>query len=45
MKCRRFSEEQIIVALREHDAGVPLSEPHRKHGVRLPCINHAQKRL
>lgn len=33
MKRSRFSEEQIIAILKEHESGVPVSELCRKHGV------------
>ena len=33
MKRSRFSEEQIIGILREQEAGVPVAELCRKHGV------------
>jgi len=33
MKRNRFSEEQIIGILKEQEAGVPVSELCRKHGV------------
>ena len=33
MKRKRFSEEQIIGILKEHEAGVSVSELCRKHGV------------
>ena len=33
MKHSRFSEEQIIGILKEHEAGVPVSDLCRKHGV------------
>jgi putative transposase len=33
MKRKRFSEEQIIAILREHEAGVPTGELCRKHGM------------
>lgn len=33
MKRSRFSEAQIVSILREYDAGVPIAELARKHGV------------
>ncbi|SMC56497.1 putative transposase [Fulvimarina manganoxydans] len=33
MKRSRFSEEQIIGILKEHEAGVPVAELCRRHGV------------
>jgi putative transposase len=33
MKRKRFSEEQIIGILKEHEAGVSVAELCRKHGV------------
>ena len=33
MKRKRFSEEQIVGILREHEAGISVSELCRKHGV------------
>ncbi len=33
MKRSRFSEEQIIAILKEHEAGVAVSDLCRKHGV------------
>ncbi len=33
MKRSRFSEEQIIAILKEREAGVPVAELCRKHGV------------
>jgi putative transposase len=33
MKCGRFTEEQIIEILKEDEAGVPISDLCRKHGV------------
>ncbi len=33
MKRNRFSEEQIIGIVKEHEAGVPVADLCRKHGV------------
>ena len=33
MKRNRFSEEQIIAILKEHEAGLPVADLCRKHGV------------
>jgi putative transposase len=33
MKRTRFSEEQIVAVLREHEAGVKTADLARKHGV------------
>ena len=33
MKSKRYSEEQIIAILKEHESGVPVLELCRKHGV------------
>lgn len=33
MKRKRFSEEQIIAILREHEAGVATADLCRKHGM------------
>ena len=33
MRRSRFTEEQIIGILKEHEAGVPVAELCRKHGV------------
>ena len=33
MKRSRFSEEQIIGILKEHEAGVPVADLCRKHGI------------
>ena len=33
MKRKRFSEEQIIGVLREHEAGAKTADPARRHGV------------
>lgn len=33
MKRKRFTEEQIIAVLREHEAGAKVADLARKHGV------------
>ena len=33
MKSSRFSEEQIIGILREHEAGIPTADIFRKYGI------------
>jgi len=33
MKSKRFTEEQIIGILKEHEAGVPAQDMFRKHGI------------
>ncbi len=33
MKKRRFTEDQIIGVLKEHQAGIPTAELCRKHGI------------
>ena len=33
MTCNRFSEEQIIGILKEHEAGISVADLCRKHGV------------
>ena len=38
MKRNRFSEEQIIGILKEHEAGVPVADLCRKHGVNNASI-------
>ncbi len=38
MKRSRFSEEQIIGILKEHESGVSVADLCRKHGVSDSCI-------
>jgi putative transposase len=38
MKRTRFTEEQIIAILREQEAGVPVADLCRKHGVSSPTV-------
>ena len=33
MKRKRFTEEQIIAVLREHEAGMKTADLARKHGI------------
>jgi putative transposase len=33
MKKSRYSEEQIIAVLKEHQAGIPVADLCRKHGI------------
>ena len=42
MKRSRFSEEQIIGILKEHEAGVSVADLCRKHGVSDASYNFRQ---
>ena len=45
MKCRRFTEEQIISILREREAGMAFAYLSRRHGVSEQSIYNRRLRL
>jgi putative transposase len=44
MKNSRYSEGQIISVLKEHQAGIPVSELCRKHGISEATIYNWRSR-
>lgn len=44
MKKARFSEEQIISVLKEYDAGLPIGELCRKHGISDATVYNWKKK-
>ena len=40
MKRKRYTEEQIIGMLKEHEAGVTIEDLARKHGVEVEVRRH-----
>ena len=45
MKRSKFSDEQIIAILKEHEAGVPTAELCRKHGISSATFYAWRKKL
>ena len=43
MKRSRFTEEQIIGILREQEAGVPVADLCRKHGLSSPTFYNVRR--
>lgn len=43
MKRKRFTEEQIITVLREHEAGAKAGDLARKHGISEATLNWKAK--
>ncbi len=40
MKRKRFTEEQIIAVLKEHEAGMKTGDLTRKHGISEETLNN-----
>ena len=45
MKRSRFSDEQVIVILREHEAGAKCADLCRKHGMSVPDVKRLKAAL
>lgn len=44
MKKSRFTESQIVAVLKEGDAGVPVAQILRKHGISNPLTGRVIRR-